>query len=145
MTKARSIPTKEALEALKRGDPIDLLSLEMSENEEENEERKEEKEEEKEKANGVDDLLSDVPQLAELIKEYPELTDIPKEVEQGIKAGKSPLNAYREYENQKLKEKLRAYEQNAKNGKSSIGSLGGDSVSDEDIDGLLRIFGSVFN
>ena len=43
MTKARSIPTKEALEALKRGDPIDLLSLEMSENEEENEERKEER------------------------------------------------------------------------------------------------------
>ena len=89
-----------------------------------------------------EDPLEDVPQLKALMDAYPELTALPQEVEEGIKAGKAPLEAYRAYENAQLKQQLAAMQQQEKN-RAVPGAQGGDAEEAE-LDALMAIFNSVF-
>ena len=89
-----------------------------------------------------DDPLQDVPQLKALMDAYPDLTALPQEVEEGIKAGSTPLDAYRAYENAQLKQKLAAMQQQEKN-RAVPGAQGGDA-EEAQLDALMAIFNSVF-
>ena len=78
-------------------------------------------------------------EIAEFVKEYPEVKEFPQEVLDKIAAGESPLTAYRAYENRELKVRLAAMEQNAKNRKTSVGSMKGDGAGGE-VDDFLSGF-----
>lgn len=80
-------------------------------------------------------------EIAEFVKEYPEVKEFPQEVYDKIAAGESPLSAYRAYENRELKVRLAAMEQNAKNRKTSVGSAKGDGAGEETDDFLSGFWG----
>lgn len=88
-------------------------------------------------------VLSDVPELLAFVQNYPDVREFPPEVEALIRQGKQPLEAYRSYENDQLRKKLRAFEQNDSNQKTSLGSVKGEADCDE-LDGLMAIYNSVF-
>lgn len=88
--------------------------------------------------------LSDVPELLEFVKNYPEVREFPPEVEKQIRGGKHPLDAYRSYENELLRNKLRAFEQNENNKKSSMGSVKSQAGAADELDDLMAIYNSVF-
>ena len=88
--------------------------------------------------------LADVPELLEFVKNYPDVLEFPSEVEQEIISGKKPLDAYRSYENEQLRRKLRALEQKETNKRSSIGSARGDAGLDGGLDELMAVYNSVF-
>jgi hypothetical protein len=92
-------------------------------------------------ANGA---LADVPELLEFVKNYPDVLEFPSEVEQEIISGKKPLDAYRSYENEQLRRKLRALEQKEANKRGSIGSAKGDAGLDGGLDELMAVYNSVF-
>ena len=92
----------------------------------------------------ADGTLSDVPELLEFVQNYPDILEFPSEVEQAILGGKNPLDAYRSYENEQLRRKLRALEQNEANKKSSIGSAKGEAGSDGELDDLMAVYNSIF-
>ncbi|MEA5051186.1 MAG: hypothetical protein VB021_06900 [Oscillospiraceae bacterium] len=88
--------------------------------------------------------LSALPELREFVGAHPELTQLPEEVLESVRGGKGLMRAYADYENAQLKEKLRAYEQNEQNRRTSAGSVRGDAGDDAQLDELLRVFNAVF-
>ncbi|MEG0832827.1 MAG: hypothetical protein RR058_07565 [Oscillospiraceae bacterium] len=88
-------------------------------------------------------LLENVPELEEFVQKYPDVLDFPKEVEEKIRRGKTPMQAYLEYENEELKRELSQSTLNQKN-KKVPGSAQGDAESEDETDELLRIFNAVF-
>ena len=62
-------------------------------------------------------------QFAELVQEYPNLKELPKEVVNMMNQGASPLNAMRAYELKQLKEENAKLKQKMKNKASSPGSM----------------------
>ena len=88
------------------------------------------------------DLLADTPALQALLDAYPELTELPPEVEDAIRAGSSPLDAYRAHENRRLQQQLQAMQQREKN-RQAPGSQGGDA-EEEELDELMAVFNSMF-
>lgn len=93
---------------------------------------------------GEESELSDVPDLLEFVKQYPDVREFPEPVAELIRQGKSPVEAYRAYENEDLRNKLRAMEQNAANQKTSLGSARGEAGDDDDLGEIMAIFNSVF-
>ena len=93
---------------------------------------------------GEEEVFKDTEEMLEFVKRYPEVTDFPEKVAEMIKGGKSPLEAYREFENQLLKERLQAFEKNADNRERSIGSARGEADSDDEFDELMKIYNAVF-
>ncbi len=91
-----------------------------------------------------DDALRDVPELLEFVQNYPDVREFPPAVEEQIKQGKHPLDAYRTYENAQLRSQLRAFEQNEANKQKSLGSARGEAGADEELDALMAIYHSVF-
>lgn len=73
-------------------------------------------------------------QFAELVQEYPNLKELPKEVVNMMNQGASPLNAMRAYELKQLKEENAKLKQKMKNKASSPGSMNdlGDSPKTDD-------------
>lgn len=73
-------------------------------------------------------------QFAELVQEYPNLKELPKEVVNMMNQGASPLNAMRAYELKQLKEENAKLKQKMKNKASSPGSMNdlGDSPKMDD-------------
>ncbi len=136
MTKQEKNEKKEALKRFANGKPVDLLNFDLSDdalNDDETEE-----------TNEPVESLSDLPELQEFVRAYPEVFDIPDEVRKLMKQGKGLLTAYREYENAQLKAELKALKQNKKNAATTPGSVGGNATGDEELDELLRVFNSVF-
>lgn len=89
-------------------------------------------------------VLQDVPELMEFVQQYPDVRAFPEEVAELIRQGKSPLDAYRRYENDDLRNKLRAFEQNEANQKTSLGSARGQADADDELQELMAIYNSVF-
>lgn len=79
----------------------------------------------------------------ELIQEYPDVKEIPQEVAERIAAGETPLNAYRSYENKRLKEELAAVKTNTANVQKAVGSVSDDAPQDT-LDAFEAGFDSVF-
>jgi len=87
------------------------------------------------KAKQTEDATAEQTQFAELQKEYPKiakLEDLPKEVQDAVKGGKTPLLAMKDHEIATLKKEaaeqkaaLEAENQNRKNRDSTIGSAKG--------------------
>lgn len=77
--------------------------------------------------------------FVELLREYPDVTELPAPVIERMNGGETPLSAYRAYENQQLKEKLSAFEKNASNLKapSSLKNEGAPTETDEFLSGLF--------
>lgn len=88
--------------------------------------------------------LADVPQLLEFVQQYPDVQQFPEPVAEFIRQGKSPLEAYRAYENEELRGKLRAMEQNEANQKMSPGSARGQADGRRELDDMMALFQSVF-
>lgn len=109
------------------------LKAEKAELEKEKEQQRKELEKEKE--------------YEDFLKVYPEIKveEIPKEVFEATKGGKSLLNAYIEYENKKLKEQIKQMEQNEKNASSSVVSSTSDGggTEQQSKDAFLEGFDSV--
>lgn len=141
MSNQKAKTKEEALKEFSAGQPIDLLNYDFSENEAAADAKSAPAEAQ---AKVQSAALEEVPELLEFVKAYPDVFDIPKEVEEKVKGGAGLLSAYREYENAQLKEQLRALQQNEKNTKATPGSVGGDATGDEELDELLRVFKSVF-
>lgn len=79
----------------------------------------------------------------ELIQEYPDVEEIPQEVAERIAAGETPLNAYRSYENKRLKAELEAAKTNTANVQKAVGSVS-DDAPQEILDAFEAGFDSVF-
>lgn len=77
----------------------------------------------------------------ELIREYPDVKQLPEEVVQAITNGERPLEAYRAYENQKLKNELAVLKKSVENKQKSTGSLQGDAP--EETNDFLMGFNSI--
>lgn len=77
----------------------------------------------------------------ELIREYPDVKQLPDEVIQAIASGIRPLEAYRAYENRKLKNELAILKKSVENRQKSTGSLQGDAP--EETDDFLVGFNSI--
>ncbi|MEA4912178.1 MAG: hypothetical protein VB092_06180 [Oscillospiraceae bacterium] len=88
--------------------------------------------------------LSALPELREFVQAHPGQTALPEQVLAGVRGGKGLMRAYAEYENEQLREKLRAYEQNEQNKTACAGSVQGDAAADDRLDDLLRVFNAVF-
>lgn len=88
-------------------------------------------------------LLGGLPDLLEFVKNYPGVLEFPLEVEEQIRSGQKPLEAYRGYENAQLRRKLREMEQNEANGRSAIGSARSQADPNE-WDDLMAVYNSVF-
>lgn len=71
-------------------------------------------------------------QYSDFMTEYPDIKpeDVPKEVWAKVSEGQNLLTAYSRWENQQLKAKLQAKEQNEKTKKKSTGSVTGDANID---------------
>jgi hypothetical protein len=82
----------------------------------------------------------------EFLQAYPNVKaeEIPKEVFEATKDGKSLLNAYTEYENKVLKEKIKQMEQNNKNASNSVvtPTSDGSSTEQQSKDAFLEGFDS---
>ena len=68
---------------------------------------------------------------------------IPQEVADRIAAGETPLNAYRSYENKRLKAELEAAKTNTANAQKAVGSVS-DDAPQEILDAFEAGFDSVF-
>ena len=79
----------------------------------------------------------------ELIQEYPDVEEIPQEVAERIAAGETPLNAYRSYENKRLKAELEAAKTTTANVQKAVGSVS-DDAPQEILDAFEAGFDSVF-
>lgn len=106
-----------------------LLELKQFKERQEEENRKKEEEEKKKK------------EYHRFFESYPDVNpaDIPDEVWQRVGQGESLLGAYQAHENQQLKAKLAALEQNEKNKQAAVGSLAGEAGQDE-VDPFLQGF-----
>ncbi len=82
-------------------------------------------------------------EMERFVSRYPDVSEFPPEVEKRIRGGDSPLDAYREYEIEKLKAQVDALEKNDVNRKKSTGSAGSDAGEDE-LKELESIFDSMF-
>lgn len=120
-------------EQLNRGIPEDvakrLLELEQNESRRAGEEQLR-KQEEAQRA-----------QYAELLREYPNLKELPDEVAASIAGGEQPLAAYRAYELRQLKNELSTLKKAEENRQKSTGSLQGDAP--EVVDDFLVGFNSI--
>ena len=87
-------------------------------------------------------LLADTPLLAQLLEAYPDVRELPEQVEQDIRGGMTPLEAYRAYENSELRRRLAEAQQNGRNA-AAPGSQAGDA-DDDALDELMQAFNSVF-
>lgn len=83
-------------------------------------------------------------EFEKFVAQYPDVLDLPVEVVQAVRRGKSLLDAYRKHENGALKAKIAALEQNERNARSTPGSALGDADGDNDTAELMAIFDSVF-
>lgn len=81
-------------------------------------------------------------QFVQLAKEYPGLKEFPPEVVEKINAGETPLNAYRAYELEQLRQKLSIYEKNQENRAKTPGSAAGELPGEEQ-DEFMSGFSSV--
>ena len=95
-------------------------------------------------ASRLDAANGDLPDLQAFMEQYPDVTEIPDEVAQAMRGGEKMLDAYRKYENAKLKEELGAAQKNALNRKQAIGSMRGDGAEEDELAELMRVFESVF-
>ena len=95
-------------------------------------------------ASRLDMVNGDLPDLQAFIRQYPEVTEIPPEVESRIREGRSLLDAYREYENSKLRDELSAIKANERNRAQSMDSVRGDARGDAELDELMQVFEAVF-
>ncbi len=95
-------------------------------------------------ASRLDAVNGDLPDLQAFIRQYPEVTDIPDEVAQAMRGGQGLVEAYRMYENARLKQELEAARANERNRAQAIGSVRGDGAADGELDELMRVFEAVF-
>ena len=120
-------------EQLDRGVPEDvakrLLELEQNESRRAGEEQQRQQQE------------AQRAQYAELLREYPDLKELPDEVAASIAGGERPLAAYRAYELRQLKSELSALKKAEENKRKSTGSLQGDAP--EVVDDFLFGFNSI--
>ncbi|WP_101908870.1 hypothetical protein [Marasmitruncus massiliensis] len=75
-------------------------------------------------------------QFADLAREYPDIKEFPPEVIQAVADGETPLNAYRAWENQQLKNKLKMAGQQKSAREKSPGSATGSQPGEEPDDFL---------
>ncbi len=87
---------------------------------------------------------ADGEDFAALIAQFPELDELPDEVGAKIREGKKPLDAYREYEFERMRKELEDEKKKKSNKQSTPGSVRGDGEGDPDTEELLAIFNSVF-
>ena len=78
----------------------------------------------------------------DFVTEYPAVTKLPQEVTDLMKQGATPLNAYRTYENAKLKNALAMQEKNRQNLQAHVGSAQNEA-EDEETDPFVIGFDSV--
>ncbi|MBC8529717.1 hypothetical protein H8699_09780 [Christensenellaceae bacterium NSJ-44] len=70
--------------------------------------------------------------FAALARAYPDLQKLPEAVAAAIAKGAAPLEAYREYENQMLREELARSRQETRNRALSLGSVSGEGAGEAD-------------
>ena len=95
-------------------------------------------------ASRLDTADGELPDLQAFIQQYPDVNDIPDEVAEAMRGGQGLLEAYRAYENAKLKDELGAMRKNESNKKQAMGSARGEGGADGELDELMRVFESVF-
>lgn len=95
-------------------------------------------------ANGARGAAAAPSELDEFVRAYPDVFELPAEVLAAVAAGRGLLEAYRAYENEGLKQQLRAREQEARNAATSTGPAAGAGAGDPELDALLAVFDSVF-
>ena len=88
--------------------------------------------------------LGSVPELLEFVREHPDVNELPPEVLEKLKKGKKLMQAYAEYESERLRDELAAERQNRKNSERSPGSVSSAGGDDSELEELLAVFDSVF-
>ena len=78
----------------------------------------------------------------ELVRAFPDIKELPKEVVNAIAGGESPKSAYMAYENRQLKQKIAAMENNLKARSKYAGSMLGNADGDYS-DDFLEGFNSI--
>ena len=87
-------------------------------------------------------VMEDKKDFMELISEYPNITALPQEVIAMLKQGTKPVDAYRTYENNKLKNALAMQEKKQQNLQNHVGSASGEAEASAE-DPFLVGFNSV--
>lgn len=95
-------------------------------------------------AENPETLLGELPDLLDFVRQYPDVLEFPAEVEEQIRGGQKPLEAYRCYENAQLRRKLRELEQNEANRRGAIGSARSQADIGDEQDDLMAVYKSVF-
>ena len=87
-------------------------------------------------------VMEDKQDFMELISEYPNITALPQEVIAMLKQGTKPVDAYRTYENNKLKNALAMQEKKQRNLQNYVGSASGEAEASAE-DPFLVGFNSI--